>query len=170
MSNEEDKFGLSKEILDHAWNAGAETYIMTITDAYLAALDGQLTEYNMNELSNEQHTLLAYRYILDEVMDGGFIQLIQNGLGPYVLDGPFPAMMKKAWDLPEFGKYVYEVRKEYHRHREELEADLSEEEFMALYEQQERMNELGDRFLDDFQEDTTPAIANYVRQHEEDFI
>lgn len=167
--NEDDKFQLTAEQLDCAWEAGALEYIMTITDAYLHVLDGQLTKYNMDELSTEQHTLLAYRYILDEVMEGGFIQLIQNGLGPYVLDGPFPMLMKKKWELEDFGKYMYKVRNEYHKHREALEADMGEDEFMALYEQYETMNELGDQFLDDFQESTTPAIAEYVRRHEDKF-
>ena len=41
---------------------------------------------------------------------------------------------------------------------------------MALYEQQEAMNELGDDFLDDYQESVTPAIAQYVRDHESQFL
>ncbi len=168
--NEDDKFQITPQELDAAWNRGPEEYIVFITDAYLDLLDGQLTEYNMDELTASQHTLLAYRYLLDEVMQGGFIQLIQNGLGPYVLDGPFPMMMKKEWELKEFGNFMYDVRKEYHLHRAELEADLNDEQFMALYEQQEKMNELGDEFLDNYQEVVTPMVAEYVRNHEDKFV
>ena len=167
---EEEKFQITQEELDAAWNASPLNYIETITDAYLNTLDGQLTEYNMDVLTANQHTLLAYRYILDEVMEGGFIQLIQNGYGPYVLDGPFAMMMKKHWELVDFGKFMYEVKKEYHLHKAELEADLNEEQFMALYEQQEKMNELGDEFLDKYQEIVTPSIADYVRKNEEKFV
>ncbi len=167
---EEDRFQLTQIELDAAWNAGPLDYIGLITDAYLNTLDGQLTEYNMDALSADQHTLLAYRYILDEVMEGGFIQLIQNGYGPYVLDGPFAMMMKKHWELVDFGKFMYEVKKVYHQNKAELEADLSEDEFMALYEQQEKMNELGDEFLDKYQEEVTPSIADYVRKNEEIFV
>lgn len=167
---EDDKFQLTPEQLERAWAAGPLEYIMTITDAYLDALDGQLTQYNMDELTPDQHTLLAYRYVLDEVMEGGFIQLIQNGLGPYVLDGPFAMLMKKKWDLADFGKFIYKVRNEYHKHRTALEADTNEEQFMALYEQFETLNELGDAFLDDYQEEVTPAIAHYVHQHEQAFV
>ena len=109
---EEEKFQITQEELDAAWNASPLNYIEAITDAYLNTLDGQLTEYNMDVLTANQHTLLAYRYILDEVMEGGFIQLIQNGYGPYVLDGPFAMMMKKHWELVDFGKFMYEVKKE----------------------------------------------------------
>ncbi|MBQ1665512.1 MAG: DMP19 family protein [Bacteroidaceae bacterium] len=167
---EEEKFQITQEELDAAWNASPLNYIEAITDAYLNTLDGQLTEYNMDVLTANQHTLLAYRYILDEVMEGGFIQLIQNGYGPYVLDGPFAMMMKKHWELVDFGKFMYEVKKEYHLHKAELEADLNEEQFMALYEQQEKMNELGDEFLDKYQEIVTPSIADYVRKNEEKFV
>ena len=167
---EEEKFQITQEELDAAWNASPLNYIEAITDAYLNTLDGQLTEYNMEVLTANQHTLLAYRYILDEVMEGGFIQLIQNGYGPYVLDGPFAMMMKKHWELVDFGKFMYEVKKEYHLHKAELEADLNEEQFMALYEQQEKMNELGDEFLDKYQEIVTPSIADYVRKNEEKFV
>ncbi|MBO7660740.1 MAG: DMP19 family protein [Bacteroidaceae bacterium] len=167
---EEEKFQITQEELDAAWNASPLNYIEAITDAYLNTLDGQLTEYNMDVLTANQHTLLAYRYILDEVMEGGFIQLIQNGYGPYVLDGPIAMMMKKHWELVDFGKFMYEVKKEYHLHKAELEADLNEEQFMALYEQQEKMNELGDEFLDKYQEIVTPSIADYVRKNEEKFV
>ena len=156
--------------LDTAWNDGPEAYIRTLTDAYLERIGGELTPETIGLLTADQLTLLAYRYLLDEVMQGGFIQLIQNGLGPFVLDGPFAMMMKKHWGLRDFGNFIYDVQHEYHRHRDELEADLDEEQFMALYEQQEAMNELGDDFLDDYQESVTPAIAQYVRDHESLFL
>ena len=70
------------------------TYLNSETDQLIARIDGQLTDDNMNLLSLNEHCLLAYRYLRDEVMDGGFIQLIQNGYGPYVLLGPFPMLMK----------------------------------------------------------------------------
>jgi hypothetical protein len=158
------------EQLNQAWDQGAETYIRTLTDAYLQRLGGELTAENISLLNADQLTLLAYRYLLDEVMEGGFIQLIQNGYGPFVLDGPFAMMMKKHWGLRQFGNFIYDVQHEYHRHRDELEADLDDEQFMALYEQQETMNEMGDTFLDDYQEEVTPAIAAYVREHETDFL
>ena len=158
------------EQLNKAWNEGAEAYIDLLTDAYNERLGGSLTAENITLLNTDQLTLLAYRTLLDEVMQGGFIQLIQNGYGPFILDGPFAMMMKKQWGLRQFGQFIYDVQHEYHRHREELEADLDDEQFMALYEQQETMNELGDQFLDDYQEDVTPAIAAYVREHEADFL
>ena len=137
-------------------------FIEWVTDGYLAAIGGGLTADNMDMLSAEQHAVLCYRYVLDEVMEGGFIQLILNGYAPYVLEGPFPMVVKKEWGMRDFSKLLYEVKKEYHKHQEELSRDMSDEEFMALYEQLEELNELGDDFLDEHQEEVTPAVAKMM--------
>ncbi len=142
-------------------------FIEWVTDGYLAAIGGGLTAENMDMLSAEQHAVLCYRY---EVMEGGFIQLILNGYAPYVLEGPFPMVVKKEWGMKEFSKLLYEVKKEYHKHLEELSQDMSDEEFMALYEQLEELNELGDDFLDEHQEEVTPAVAKMIVENLDKYL
>lgn len=137
-------------------------FIEWLTDGYLAAVGGALKEENMEMLSAEQHAVLCYRYVLDEVMEGGFIQLIMNGYAPYVLEGPFPMVVKKEWGMKDFSKLLYEVKKQYHLHQEELSKEMSDEEFMAMYEQLEELNELGDDFLDEHQEEVSPAVAKMI--------
>ena len=150
-------------------------FIRWVTDGYLAAIGGALTAENMELLSAEQHAVMCYRYVLDEVMEGGFIQLILNGYAPYVLEGPFPMVVKKEWGtslgqssqehssvMKDFSKLLYEVKKEYHKHQEELSQEMSDEDFMALYEQLEELNELGDDFLDEHQEEVTPLVAKMM--------
>lgn len=145
-------------------------FIQWVTDGYLAAIGGALTADNMDMLSAEQHAVLCYRYVLDEVMEGGFIQLILNGYAPYVLEGPFPMVVKKEWEMKEFSKLLYDAKKEYHKHQEELSQDMDDEEFMALYEQLEDLNELGDDFLDEHQEEVTPAVAKMIVEHLEMYM
>ena len=145
-------------------------FIEWVTDGYLAAIGGGLTADNMDMLSAEQHAVLCYRYVLDEVMEGGFIQLILNGYAPYVLEGPFPMVVKKEWGMRDFSKLLYEVKKEYHKHQEELSQDMSDEDFMALYEQLEELNELGDDFLDEHQEEVTPAVAKMIVENLDKFM
>lgn len=142
----------------------AADFIVWITDEYLAAIGGSLNADNMDMLSAAQHSHLCYRCILDEVMEGGFIQLIMNGFAPYVLEGPFPYVVKKEWEMKDFSKLLYSVKSEYHRHKEELEKDMSDEEFMALYEQLEDLNEMGDDFLDDYQEEVSPKVAEIIME------
>lgn len=153
-------------------------FIQWVTDGYLAAIGGALTAENMDTLSAEQHAVLCYRYVLDEVMEGGFIQLILNGYAPYVLEGPFPMVVKKEWGsmegqekvMKDFSKLLYAAKSEYHRHKEELSQDMSDEDFMALYEQLEDLNELGDDFLDEHQEEVTPAVAKMIVEKLEKFM
>ena len=143
----------------------AVKYLNSETDQLITRIDGQLNESNMDMLSLNEHCLLAYRYLRDEVMEGGFIQLIQNGYGPYVLLGPFPMLLKKEWGMKQFGQFLFDVAREYKAHREELEADKTEEEFMAQYEQFEALNEYGDEYLDDYEEEVTPLIVeNYQKR------
>lgn len=153
-------------------------FIEWVTDGYLAAIGGGLTAENMDMLSAEQHAVLCYRYVLDEVMEGGFIQLIMNGYAPYVLEGPFPMVVKKQWGsvegqekvMKDFSKLLYEVKKEYHKHQEELSQDMSDEDFMAMYEQLEELNELGDDFLDEHQEEVTPAVAKMMVENLDEYM
>ncbi len=153
-------------------------FIEWVTDGYLAAIGGGLTAENMDMLSAEQHAVLCYRYVLDEVMEGGFIQLIMNGYAPYVLEGPFPIVVKKQWGsvegqekvMKDFSKLLYEVKKEYHKHQEELSQDMSDEDFMAMYEQLEELNELGDDFLDEHQEEVTPAVAKMIVENLDEYM
>ena len=141
------------------------TYLNTKTDQLIERIGGQLTDSNMNQLSLDEPCLLAYRYLRDEVMEGGFIQLIQNGYGPYVLLGPFPMLLKKEWGMKQFGQFLFDVAREYKIHRVELEADKSDDEFMAQYEQFETLNDYGDEYLDDYEEVVTPQIADYYKTH-----
>ena len=153
-------------------------FIEWVTDGYLAAIGGGLTAENMDKLSAEQHAVLCYRYVLDEVMEGGFIQLVMNGYAPYVLEGPFPMVVKKQWGsvegqekvMKDFSKLLYEVKKEYHKHQEELSQDMSDEDFMAMYEQLEELNELGDDFLDEHQEEVTPAVAKMIVENLDEYM
>ncbi|MBQ0102860.1 MAG: DUF4375 domain-containing protein [Prevotellaceae bacterium] len=136
-------------------------FLNATTDSLIDRIGGQLTEQNMNMLTLNEHIMLAYRYLRDEVMEGGFIQLIQNGYGPYVLLGPLPMLMKRELGLKKFGQLLFNVQHEYKANRETLEADKDDDEFMAQYEQFEQLNDYGDDYLDDYEEVVTPAVAEW---------
>ena len=71
-----------------------DEFLKVFTDAYLDAVGGEITAENMNKLNGYQHTLLAFRFFTDEVGEGGFVQLIQNGYGGYVFDNPTAKSLK----------------------------------------------------------------------------
>ena len=74
--------------LRKAAGEGMDTFIQVFTDRYKEVIGGELTAESMPLLTGEQHTLLAYQIFRDEVMDGGFCQLIQNGYGGYIFANP----------------------------------------------------------------------------------
>lgn len=143
-------------------------FIHNIANKYLDKIGGNLTAENMLDLTVSQHTLLAYSIIIDEVMEGGFVQLIQNGWGPYIFNNPF-AKVLRDWGFRDLANLIFDAGKYYRKHQEELEADMSEEEFMALYEAHEELNDMGDYFLDEIQETSTPGIVAYIKEHPTDF-
>lgn len=144
-----------------------DAFIQVFTDAYKEAIGGELTAETMPLLTGEQHSLLAYQIFRDEVMEGGFCQLIQNGYGGYIFVNPFARVMR-MWGVGDLSKLVYAARKIYDAHREDLERERTDEEFMAMYEQYEAFDELEDEFLE-HEEEYTALVASYVDEHLELF-
>ena len=153
--------------LRQAASEGMDAFIQVFTDAYKQKIGGALTAETMPLLTAEQHSLLAYQIFRDEVMEGGFCQLIQNGYGGYIFVNPFAKVMR-LWGLNDLGRLVYAARKIYDAHRQDLERERTDDEFMAMYEQYEAFDDLEDEFLEKEEEFTT-CIATYVDEHLELF-
>ena len=102
------------------------------------------------------------------VMDGGFIQLIHNGYGPFIFLNPFAKAMR-LWGAHEFSKLVYKGRKLFEQHSEALTKDCTDEQFMALFEQYPEFDDLDDEFIE-MEEEVTDTIAHYVDDHLEQFV
>ena len=154
---------LSDAVLQKAAGEGMDEFIQVFTDNYKEVIGGELTAGTMALLTGEQHSLLAYQIFRDEIMVGGFCQLIQNGYGGYVFDNPFAKVMR-LWGAEEFSKLVYRAKKIYDAHREDLEKERTEDEFMAMYEQYEAFDELEEEYFE-MEEQVTAIIANYVDEH-----
>ncbi len=149
-------------------NEGCEPFIRLITDRIFGALGGELTAETMPNLSSEQITLLAYWIVRREVMEGGFIQLIHNGYGPFIFLNPFAKAMR-LWGAREFSKLVYEGRRLYEQYAESLTQECTDEEFMALYEQYDEFDVLDDEFIE-MEEGVTKVVAHYVDEHIGQFV
>lgn len=149
--------------LQTAAKEGMDAFIRVFTDAYETALGGAVSAENMSLLTGEQHSLLAYKIFRDEVLEGGFCQLIQNGYGGYIFDNPFARVMR-LWGLHELSKLVYAAKKIYEAHRVDLERERTDDEFMAMYEQYEAFDPLEEQFLD-MEEEVTETVAVYVDEH-----
>ena len=72
---------ISDSALKEAASLGMDEFINVFTDKYLEILGGNLNAEKMGLLNGVQHSVLAYHFFREEVMEGGFVQLIQNGYG-----------------------------------------------------------------------------------------
>lgn len=149
--------------LQQAAGEGMDAFIQVFTDAYKEVTGGELTAVTMPLLTGEQHSLLAYQIFRDELMEGGFCQLIQNGYGGYIFANPFAKVMR-LWGVSDLSKLVYAAKKIYDDHREDLERERTDDEFMAMYEQYEAFDALEDEFLEK-EEEYTALVAGYVDEH-----
>ena len=131
-------------LLAQAAQEGMDEFIKVFVDAIHDAIGGELSAETMPKPNADQITLLAYYYLREEVMDGGFIQLIHNGLGGFIFLNPFARAIR------------------------ELEKDYTDEEFMALFEKYPDFDKYDDAFVES-EEEFSEAVARYVDDNIEKF-
>lgn len=145
-----------------------DSFVEAVLTAIQNSVGGSLNADTMQQLTPDQITLWGYWIVREEVMDGGFVQLIHNGYGPFVFLNPF-AKALRLWGLKDLSKLIYRGRELYEEKRELIERELTDDEFMALYEQLPEFDDLDDEFLVD-EEEFTEAVARYVDDHLTDFV
>lgn len=154
--------------LRNAASAGMDEFLKVFTDAIMASVGGELTADTMAELNSDQITLLAYDILHNEVMDGGFVQLIYNGYGSFLFRNPF-AKAIKGWDIDELASLVKKAGKLYFKYKNEIERECTDDEFMAMFEQYPEFDDLDDLFVEN-EETWTRMVACYVDEHIERFV
>ncbi len=162
-----DKIRVKDEALQRGAEAGMDEFLKVFTDKYLEITGGVINVETMPLLNGYQHSLLGYHFFREEVLEGGFIQLIQNGYGPYIFDNPFAKAMR-LFGAKDFSKLIYDAKKIYDAHREDLEKERTDEEFMAMYEQYEAFDDIEEAYME-MEEMVTATIAEYVDEHLEQF-
>ncbi len=102
---ENTTISVSDEALKQAAAEGMDAFLKVFTDKYQEVIHGELNAETMPLLNGYQHSLLGYHYFREEIMEGGFVQLIQNGYGPYIFDNQFAKSMR-LFVAKEFSKLV----------------------------------------------------------------
>ena len=146
---------------------GMDAFVDCFVGAIKETIGGELTAETMVELNSDQVTLLAWDVLHEEVMDGGFVQLIHNGYGPFIFKNPL-AKALKLWGLRELSKLIYSAHTLYIKYGEQIERDCTDDEFMALFEQFPEFDDLDDTFVEE-EENWTADIAHYIDEHIERF-
>ena len=154
--------------LRQAAGEGMDAFVGAFVAAIKEAIGGELTQESLGELNSDQLTLLAWDILHEEVMDGGFVQLIHNGYGPFIFKNPFAKAVKQLWGMRELSKLVYDGHTLYAKYHEALERDCTDEEFMALFEQYPEFDDLDDEFVER-EEEWTEQIARYIDENIEKF-
>lgn len=153
--------------LREASSKGMDAFITLVADMCVEEL-GSFDAESMVRLNADQHTLVAYKILRDELMDGGFCQLIQNGYGAYIFHNPF-AKALRLWGVGDLSKMIYAARKIYDENRVDLERERTDEEFMAMYENYEAFDDIEDAFIGQ-EEEFTAQVAHYVDEHLDNFV
>ncbi len=159
---------LSDRVLRQRSAEGMDAFIGAFVAAIKDAIGGELSASNMGLLNSEQITLLGWDIMHDEVMDGGFVQLIHNGYAPFFFRNPF-AKAIRDWGLPELASLVNRAHKLYNKFGREIEKDCTDEEFMALFEQYPQFDALDDEFVEN-EEEWTSRVAHYLDDHTSMFV
>ena len=158
---------ISDGVLRQAASEGMDAFVAAFVKAIKEAIGGELNAQTLGELNSDQITLLAWDILHEEVMDGGFVQLIHNGYGPFIFKNPF-AKAVKLWGMRELSKLIYDAHTLYVKYHETLEKECSDEEFMALFEQHPDFDDLDDTFVEQ-EEQWTAQIAQYIDNNIEKF-
>ena len=153
--------------LQNAAAKGMDEFLQVFVDGIYSAIGGEITQESLSSLNSDQITLLAYFLLRDEVMDGGFVQLIHNGYGGFIFKNPFAKAMK-IWGLRDLSKMIYDVHTVYAKHHEAIEKECTDDEFMALFEQFPDFDEYDDDFVEN-EEKWTSEVAHYVDDNIDSF-
>ena len=106
---------------------GMDSFVQVFVDAIGNAIDNKLTLETMQQLNADQITLLAWSYLHQEVMDGGYVQLIYNGYGAFIFKNPFAVAMRN-WGIRELYTHIRHGKKYYEKYHEAIEAVESDED------------------------------------------
>lgn len=154
---------IQDDVLRRAAEEGTDAFLRVFVTALYDAIGGELTVDTLHELNADQITLLAYHILHDEVMDGGFVQLIHNGYGSFIFRNPFDKAIK-SWGIMDLYKLIGKCHKLYSKYSSKIERECSDEEFMALFEKYPEFDDFDDAFVEN-EERWTNEIVHYVDRH-----
>lgn len=117
------------------------------------------------ELTEGQQMLICYDYIQNHVLQGGFIQLIQNGYVKMLV--PMPQWLQATGD-EQMAQVIDDALKAYVINQDVLDKETSVQEFANLYEFLPVFPPL-DELFKKYHPKTVEIMLNYATNHIEEF-
>lgn len=155
-------------VLRKSAEEGMDAFVRVFVQAIREAIGGELTVETMPLLNSDQITLLAWDILHEEMMDGGMIQLIHNGYGPFMFKNPTDKAFRN-WGMRGLYKLINKSHALYRLAKDEIEQpEMTDEEFMELYEKHPEFDDMDDEFIEN-EEQWTSEIACYIDDHLENF-
>jgi hypothetical protein len=158
---------VSKTLLDDTLASGdINEYFDELTQPLHEELYKRKDFTFLDELSDGQQLFISYDYVREQVGQGGFIQLLQNG---YV--GLLPAMPEwlKMVDAPEMAQLIDDVLKVFVLNNEILSAKTTPEEFAKLYDEFKEFEILDEKFSE-LHPAAIKAMTDYAQRHLDEFV
>ena len=98
---EANKIAITDEALRRGAEEGMDGFLKVFIDKYLEVTGGVVNAETMPLLNGYQHSLLGYHFLREEINEGGFVQLIQNGLAMYEQYEAFDELEEQFMDMEE---------------------------------------------------------------------
>ena len=142
-------------------------YIYLYAGKYLALIGSDTDGSIQQRLTPEQGVLLAFVTMDNEVANGGFIQLIENGYGSYIFESPLADYLRH-WGAAAVANIIDLARDLYHDKKELLEQEKSLADFARLYQQHPEFDALEQQYYAVIDSERS-AIRSYMEAHTERF-
>jgi hypothetical protein len=142
-------------------------YLYLFIEKYHQLISADTTGQIQNEFNAEQNVLMAYNLFDGQVCNGGFIQLIENGYGPYVFDSPLSEHLRD-WGLAKTADLIDQARTFYLPKREILERKKTLAEFAKLYQEHPEFDPLDSEYYE-IVDSERELIKEYIQEHLSDF-
>ncbi|MBL7719906.1 MAG: DUF4375 domain-containing protein [Flavipsychrobacter sp.] len=157
---------VTQDELEEKLSAGDEALLEFLAEPIHAELYARQDFTFVDQLSEGQQLLISYDYVRMQVLQGGFIQFIQNG---YIgILPPMPEWLNKA-GATATAQTIDDALKVYVLNRELLDKPTTTEEFAKLYDELKEFELLDEQFSRQ-NDETVKAIAHYARTHISDFV
>jgi hypothetical protein len=179
----------ASDLKESAQSNDAWDYLFHFTDKYFEILAE--SPEAIQDFNDSQLVLVAYNYLYGELVNGGFIQMINNG-NAYAFEPPFSETIN-SWGASRIAEIVDKAKVIYEKHKAELllgrkimidfseargkvtsqkEADRLErkvwEEHSQIYDKITDFEPLENEFYECMEAETA-AIKRYVEKNRDDF-